>query len=115
MFEPAFTQFVELAAIEGELAKLRADRLRAAVLGVPSTTGDDDIDSATDRVVAAVRARYRDPSWTSRFPPEIDPDPVAQAGVTSAREMAVRTVVMMHRLICETPLVGVDDDRASGG
>jgi hypothetical protein len=115
MFEPAFTQFIELAAIEGELARLRADRLRAAVLGVPATTGTDDMDAATDRVVAAVRARYRDPAWTGRFPPEIDPDPAVGAGVAAAREAAVASVVLLHRLIAATPIVGVADEPMPGG
>lgn len=114
MFEPAFTQFVELTAIESALSQLRADRLRAAVLGVPSTTGEEDLPAATDRIVAEVRARYRDPAWTALFPPQVDPDPAAQAGVNTARENALQTILLMHRLLCETPIVGCDGEGNTG-
>jgi hypothetical protein len=111
MFEPAFMQFIELSAVESALAQLRADRLKVAVTGATSTTGEDDLAAATDRVVAEVLARYRSPVWKAAVPPLVDPDPTAQAGLTAARENALQTVLLMHRLVCETPIVGCDDER----
>jgi hypothetical protein len=111
MLEPIVSQTVELAKLDEALAALRIRRIRAAMAGQGKATNSPDSDKETEQIVAKMRAFYRGKEWKARFPAEPDePDALVKQVMSGSRDLAMSTIVLLHQLIMDAPVVGCDSD-----
>jgi hypothetical protein len=111
MLEPIVSQTVELAKLDEALAALRVRRIRAAMAGGGKANNSPDSDKETEQIVAKMRAFYRTKEWKARFPAEADePDPLVKQVILGSRDLAMSTIVLLHHLIMDAPVVGCDSD-----
>jgi hypothetical protein len=116
MLEFMISQFTELAKLDQALAQLRIRYLRAALAGTRTGANSPESDAETERITAAIRDHYRGEKWKSRFPPDPEePDPLVKTTLWSNRDLARKIVVLLHRMIMATPVVGcLADDVGQG-
>lgn len=116
MFEPYFTRICELSVLEDNLSKLRARFIRAALKGDGQATWCSAAQEETEHIVRKVDEYYQSEEWKGRSPDAIEePDENVKKLLLSSRNVAIQSMVLLHRLLMETPVVGCSEegDRSS--
>lgn len=104
------SQMAETTELDTRLCDLRRRAIQAALDGNGTGMNTAELESEAEEIFQEIHAKYRSDPWKKRFPPpdEEEPNPEVHRLLESNRENAMRTVMMLHQLIMETPVLGCE-------
>jgi len=111
MLEFMCSQYLELIELDKKLTEFRLKLMLGAVQGQGSACRCPEHEAETEVILSNVKKQYRGSQWKSKFPPAPEePDAKVAKMLISTRDIAMKTMVDLHLIILETPVVGCGSD-----